>query len=152
MKTKQSQPPGFLLRLQWRPRGGGVKTLLRLLCAPYLLPQLVLLDELLELLGQLHVLLPQLGVVRAVLLHLHLDVAQGHLEVQHGLLSLLLVLTGPLAVFLLGGTDGGKWHHVSREVLRLEALLLSGSHAFGPSPSCWNPWTEATIFGLRRRA
>lgn len=75
---------------------------------PYLLTELVLLDELLQLLGQLHVLLPQLGVVGAVLFHLHLNVAQGHLEVQHGLLPLLLVLPGPLGVFLLSGDSRGK--------------------------------------------
>lgn len=69
----------------------------------YLLSELVLLDELFELLGQLHVLLPQLGVVGAMLFHLHLNITQGHLEVQHSLFPLLLVLPRPLSVFLLSG-------------------------------------------------
>jgi len=88
----------------------------------YLLSQLVLLDELLELLGQLHVLLPQLGVVGAVLLHLHLNVAQGHLEVQHGLLPLLLVLPGPLAVFLL------RWGGAGDEGARESTSTLMATH------------------------
>lgn len=69
----------------------------------YLLSELILLNELFEFLGQLHVLLSQLGIVGAVLLHLHLNIAQGHLEVQHGLLPLLLVLPGPLGILLLSG-------------------------------------------------
>lgn len=75
---------------------------------PYLLSKLVLLNELFELLGQFHVLLPQLGVVGAMLFHLHLNVAQGHLEVEHGLLPLLFVLPGPLGIFLLLGDMSGK--------------------------------------------
>lgn len=49
--------------------------------APHLLPELVLLDQLLEPLCQLHVLLAQLGVAFIVLFHLQLNVIQRHLEV-----------------------------------------------------------------------
>lgn len=68
---------------------------------PHLLPELVLLDELLEFLSQLHVLLPQLAVVRVVLLHLDLDLIECHLEVQRRLLAPLLILPEPLSVLLL---------------------------------------------------
>lgn len=67
----------------------------------HLLPQLVLLDEFLEFLGQLHVLLPQFAVVRVMLLHLGLDLVERHLEVQRRLLAPLLVLPKPLSVLLL---------------------------------------------------
>lgn len=56
----------------------------RLICMKeftHFLPQLILLNELLEFLSQLHVLLPQLGVVVIVLLHLHFDLIQSHLKV-----------------------------------------------------------------------
>lgn len=68
---------------------------------PHLLPELVLLDELLEFLSQLHVLLPQLAVVQVVLLHLGLNLVECHLEVQRRLLALLFVLSGPLSILLL---------------------------------------------------
>lgn len=75
----------------------------------HLLPQLVLLDELLEPLRQLHVLLAQLGVPLVVLLHLELDVVQSHLEVGGHLLPLLLFLPGTLDTLLLHeqGRDSG---------------------------------------------
>lgn len=67
----------------------------------HLLPQLILLNELLELLSQLHVLLPQLGVVGIVLLHLCFDLIECHLEMKRGLLAPLLVFPEPLGVLLL---------------------------------------------------
>lgn len=67
----------------------------------HLLPELVLLDELLEFLGQLHVLLAQLAVVRVVLLHLSLNLIERHLKVQSRLLAPLLVFPEPLSILLL---------------------------------------------------
>lgn len=67
----------------------------------HLLPQLVLLNELLEPLCQLHVLLAQLGVPLVVLLHLELDVVQRHLEVGCHLLPLLFFLPCTLDTLLL---------------------------------------------------
>lgn len=86
----------------------------------YLLSELILLNKLFELLSQLHVLLPQLGVVGAMLFHLHFDIAQGHLEVQHGLLSLLLILPGALGVFLLSGDRRSGNERRSTRTLREE--------------------------------
>ena len=70
---------------------------------PHLLPQLILLNQLLEPLCQLHILLAQLGVALIVLFHLQLDVIQCHLEVRGHLLAFLLLLSGPLHTFFLGG-------------------------------------------------
>lgn len=91
----------------------------------HLLSELILLNELFQLLGQLHVFLPQFGVVGTVLLHLHLNITQGHLEVQHGLLPLLLILPGPLGILLLasdrcGNMKGSTW----RFILSLNSILL----------------------------
>ena len=62
----------------------------------HLFTELVLLVELVELVGQHGVLLPQAGVPLVVLLHLRLDVLQCHLEVGRHLLPLLLLQTRPL--------------------------------------------------------
>lgn len=68
---------------------------------PHLLPELILLNELLEFLSQLHVLLPQFAVMQVVLLHLGLNLIERHLEVQRCLLAPLFILPEPLRVLLL---------------------------------------------------
>ena len=67
----------------------------------HLFAELVLLVELVELVGQHGVLLPQAGVPLVVLLHLRLDVLQRHLEVGRHLLPLLLLQPRPLHPLLL---------------------------------------------------
>lgn len=69
--------------------------------APYRLPLVVLCNEPLEFLGQVAVLFAQLGVARAVLLDLGLDVAQRALEVTGDLFAFHVVLPAPLQRFLL---------------------------------------------------
>lgn len=66
------------------------------LCPSYLLPQLALVHETLQFVGQVGVFVAQLVVSDAVLLDLGLDFRQLRLEVAGHLLSLLLILPAAL--------------------------------------------------------
>lgn len=76
----------------------------------YLLSELILLYEFFELFCQFHVLLPQLHIVRAVLFHLHFNIIQGHLKVEHGLLPLLIILPTPLCIFILSHNRSNQFY------------------------------------------
>lgn len=78
------------------------------LCPSHLLPQLALVHETLQLVGQVGVFVAQLVVSGAVLLDLGLDFCQLHLEVAGHLLPLLLILPAALKGLSLKGGRGGR--------------------------------------------